>query len=572
MASLDPNSSAIARVSSSGSAAVRWSSTILDRLAVIRFYGTYKPEEVQPLINEEISTINLALRALYAELNQYSPSSRLPPEIVSYIFSILSEGDHPHRVKGSPCNGLVRDTFGWITATHVCRRWRHIALETPILWRHVRLSLGVVWAEEIAKRAQSQPLHVTLDLAGRSTDRSIAAVCNFMATYLPRIQSLYLEDSSRFVQQVVKCLKHPMPLLESFEIITMPRETGWSFPNELFIGTNTPRLHRLVMAGCQSFNLAPPILRQLICLAIDGELEDHQHLRRALAALGEMPSLERLTMRHCYDRDTLWDPPTFIAPLSPTLSSLILSGHFVHTMSLLRQLRIPPTTRLALTCHSKGHAHAYPALFECLAESTYPMRSPFSHVIFSTQAKTVAMDAWRTPNRANSPECGAQRQDGPPPDLHLSFTWMYSRRGDHAPLMKAILEDVLSVEHLEDLQLHGVESSLARQTWREHYGRARALRSLHIQEHNVQTLCEALTADDQSPVPFLPRLAELQVKRFQDSLIQPLHDAFKVRNADDFHLQRLVLESTSDGDHYEKKLSQLRAVIPNVICFGVDYE
>ncbi|KAI0044648.1 hypothetical protein FA95DRAFT_1496676, partial [Auriscalpium vulgare] len=85
--------------------------------------------------------------------------SRLPPEIFTQIFINLAFIDPP-----LPCNGTeFRAKIGWIAVTHVCQRWRHIALQDPIIWASnisVPSVLGPRWASTFLSRAQSCPLTI----------------------------------------------------------------------------------------------------------------------------------------------------------------------------------------------------------------------------------------------------------------------------------------------------------------------------------------------------------------------------------------------------------------------------
>ncbi|KAI0042360.1 hypothetical protein FA95DRAFT_1610264, partial [Auriscalpium vulgare] len=64
------------------------------------------------------------------------PVARLPPEILALIFSILTAIDRPMLNRSQTANLKLRrkNKLGWVTVTHVCQRWRTIALRNPLLW------------------------------------------------------------------------------------------------------------------------------------------------------------------------------------------------------------------------------------------------------------------------------------------------------------------------------------------------------------------------------------------------------------------------------------------------------
>ncbi|KAI0789651.1 hypothetical protein C8Q75DRAFT_146526 [Abortiporus biennis] len=72
--------------------------------------------------------------------------THLPAEILSYIFILASETD---------------PTFP-VTASHVCRAWRELALHTPSLWRHINLDGRIRLWTEFVRRAKTCTLDIQL--------------------------------------------------------------------------------------------------------------------------------------------------------------------------------------------------------------------------------------------------------------------------------------------------------------------------------------------------------------------------------------------------------------------------
>ncbi|KAI0046267.1 hypothetical protein FA95DRAFT_1494286, partial [Auriscalpium vulgare] len=89
--------------------------------------------------------------------NANIPSSRLPPETMGHVFTILAFIDPPRRD-----NPWVKMSLGWLLATHVCRRWRDIALQTPTLWADITFPFifGEHWATAFSSRAGGMPLTI----------------------------------------------------------------------------------------------------------------------------------------------------------------------------------------------------------------------------------------------------------------------------------------------------------------------------------------------------------------------------------------------------------------------------
>ncbi|KAI0061468.1 hypothetical protein BV25DRAFT_1785855, partial [Artomyces pyxidatus] len=91
-----------------------------------------------------------ALHSINARINALLPVSHIPPEILAHIFlyCVLADQEWRNTLPG----------LGWISVTHVCRRWRHIALDNSGLWRHIPLTSGRQWIAEMLSRSRSKPL------------------------------------------------------------------------------------------------------------------------------------------------------------------------------------------------------------------------------------------------------------------------------------------------------------------------------------------------------------------------------------------------------------------------------
>ncbi|KAI0044486.1 hypothetical protein FA95DRAFT_1496994, partial [Auriscalpium vulgare] len=89
--------------------------------------------------------------------NANLPSSRLPPETMGHIFTILVSIDPPTRT-----DYPVKISIGWLSVTHVCQRWRDIALHTPMLWTDIAFPFvfGEHWAAAFSSRARDMPLTI----------------------------------------------------------------------------------------------------------------------------------------------------------------------------------------------------------------------------------------------------------------------------------------------------------------------------------------------------------------------------------------------------------------------------
>jgi hypothetical protein len=90
-------------------------------------------------------------------LNSRAPISRLPLEVLSFIFSNVQE-DHVAALAGTEGFCLPFADVGselWIGFTQVCHHWREVALGTPTLWTRVASSpSNHKWTQEMLLRSK----------------------------------------------------------------------------------------------------------------------------------------------------------------------------------------------------------------------------------------------------------------------------------------------------------------------------------------------------------------------------------------------------------------------------------
>ncbi|KAH7345728.1 hypothetical protein B0J17DRAFT_640959 [Rhizoctonia solani] len=85
------------------------------------------------------------------------PINSLPPEVLTHIFHIvLSQQPCPFQASGpSSLNNPARMLKYPDTFTHVCSRWRQIALTSPGLWSHLDISPACLFDRRLHNRAEA---------------------------------------------------------------------------------------------------------------------------------------------------------------------------------------------------------------------------------------------------------------------------------------------------------------------------------------------------------------------------------------------------------------------------------
>ncbi|TFK33159.1 hypothetical protein BDQ12DRAFT_658357, partial [Crucibulum laeve] len=116
--------------------------------------------EVHNFFIAQLPRVVSGARRLYGSFSRrsYSSIERLPNELLVSIFQMVVQGKH------NRCHA----TFSPLTVSHVCCRWRHLALITGSLWTSLTLTYPAS-APQLSRtatwlyRSRSYPLDIFLD-------------------------------------------------------------------------------------------------------------------------------------------------------------------------------------------------------------------------------------------------------------------------------------------------------------------------------------------------------------------------------------------------------------------------
>ena len=263
-------------------------------------------------VEDEIKMSQRVTQELIYRRNALVPILRLPPETLVEIFSLLpfaaDDSEYvPH--------------LAWIRVTHVCHRWREIALCSPCLWNHISFTkLTPTAIIEILARAKMSPLHFEGEITARSKARSNALGRQLKAHIS---HTRHLTISGEF-HTVLGRLKSPTPALVSLSLTRSRRpyiSSQCIIPDSLFNGT-APKLTRLELLGC-SIGWKSPLLKGLRNLKMKPPpAEETPELEDWLDALNEMSQLKTLILDNATPDKTFDDPHIPEPQRTVTLPSL----------------------------------------------------------------------------------------------------------------------------------------------------------------------------------------------------------------------------------------------------------
>ncbi|KAJ7493161.1 hypothetical protein B0H11DRAFT_2005166, partial [Mycena galericulata] len=214
-------------------------------------------------LDSEIATVERALRKLHRErkrvqtrLDAYKYTVlTLPNEIVSEIFTHFL----PKYPVCAPTTGLLSPAL----LSHVCRKWREIALSIPTLWRAIsvslmtnrvvgRLNLLDTWLER--SRSCALSICFTYDAAEVWPNR-VPPLLLVLFTRCDRLEHLDL----RVHRELFAWIKGPMPLLHSLRLgLQSQTLTGNEALNPVTVFQDAPQLREADLGGCDVSEILLP--------------------------------------------------------------------------------------------------------------------------------------------------------------------------------------------------------------------------------------------------------------------------------------------------------------------------
>ena len=330
------------------------------------------------------------IRVINTQLNALAPVSRLPPELLSEIF-LHHAG---HRAETTSC---VPQLCEWIQVTHVCTRWREIALQCTTLWSRLRVPGPPAICEEFLARSKNTPLSMSLSFRpitrlGSNALKSSEDVVLLALSALHRVRALSLNDIWVVSDSILQRLSGPAPFLESLSISgtsgSLKLAELCSSITSLLSQGETSRLRTLV-AEIHTVEWSRISSLNLTHLEIKGEYEvgRSKNTESFLKALARMPHLETLCLDQLFALPYLAQMENIFTLTTPIvlprlrfLRSRWQSAN--DTAVMLNYMHTPALTRLSAGLMGPGFKGDYALLFTAMAQKA-AFLGPFLTVAFS---------------------------------------------------------------------------------------------------------------------------------------------------------------------------------------------
>ncbi|KDQ14671.1 hypothetical protein BOTBODRAFT_174531 [Botryobasidium botryosum FD-172 SS1] len=311
------------------------------------------------------------LSALAARQNDLGPTACLPDEILYIIFEFVVESRrwlYPSRAREP------------LRLSHVSRRWRNIALRTPIIWTMVN-SLNYSLVELFIARSQSAPLHIRLECAvfytteegltpdlcrhkfilqrGRDSHKITRLLEKLLIPHIHRWKTLQL--ALVVPDNFGQLFALPAPLLEYFYYNNPERSSmlSASSTHNLFSG-HAPCLRELSLTRIY-LPFATSLYSGVSGLELQAITFDLS-LQQFVRGLGDCASLSHLSLGQLQFLDE--GSPLISAPISlPNLEKITVALDMDVMRDILSSIVIPASSHLVIW-HFEGDLGAFFSLLK----------------------------------------------------------------------------------------------------------------------------------------------------------------------------------------------------------------
>jgi len=294
--------------------------------------------------------IDAAIFSMLTRRNMLVPISILPAEILACIFHFNASSPT------QPCSPPLR--LGWVYVTHVCRRWRQVALDNSMLWTYfLAYPTNKDWIAERLSRTRNVPL--VIDLSGSIMRKDTFSL---FTPHISHTRELYLRNLSSIpYSDIVQGIStQRAPVLERLELsVSNTSPVKHLVGHSLFKGP-LPKLRIFCISQILfPWSLVPRGQLTRLKVTLDEEPKvspsPHDGLNQLVDLLVNCPGLEVLTPKNCL--------PAMLSKFSggqtihlPRLSRLGLDGSTSRVTNLLKMLKLSSSTMLHLNCTSENIA------------------------------------------------------------------------------------------------------------------------------------------------------------------------------------------------------------------------
>ncbi|KAF5316587.1 hypothetical protein D9619_006511 [Psilocybe cf. subviscida] len=467
--------------------------------------------EARTAIDQDIEAHERSIQKLKARRNALAPILKLPPELLHRIFVLIKDDSERLSEQGRthlPTNAALCALRTWNVVTHVCNRWRQIALNASSLWTEPPID-SKPWTLEMLKRSKTAGLILDLTSDTPSTNNSVIR-------HIKHIKTLKIHyESARELNILFMGLFDDAPQLENLSITVnvrhsyhpgyshaaRDRDLGGRFVLQPSTFRGTKSLRRLTLSGVD-IKWDSALFQGLTHLSLRNlSAECKPSWKQLMDMLEQMPDLQALDLDRAFPAgtSTSTSPPLHL----PHLNELAVYSVFTEVHSFFSRITFPRLKRLYMGCRSAesgsvDYASVITALSRsCRATDTLGVAAIRKLELHQRMAATYGFciegfsDLAR-PNRINSVESDLEFLFGPPmgddPTLDAEDTHPDNK----------IVRDVfsrLSFVNVTDLSITAGIALNAR-VIADSFGRLPRLGTVRISSSTSREMIKALTVKD----------------------------------------------------------------------------
>ncbi|KZV65368.1 hypothetical protein PENSPDRAFT_756558 [Peniophora sp. CONT] len=228
-----------------------WSSFINTRFESSHLKSTSL--DPRDIADAELEAMQKHLAVARQKRNEVFGACKLMPELLSDIFRSVQDRWKPERLRPREVEASdnPRYSLGWMSLTHVCHKWRQVAVKDPLLWTTIEcLDVHPLAIYTIVSRTQTRPLRLRFDVhyfSNTLDDYTIQAFKAWLSRPVcPRVQTLSIfADSASFENSsLVDLLPPTLPNADELCILFGQNDVV-TFREEF-----VPKLKTLRLDGC----------------------------------------------------------------------------------------------------------------------------------------------------------------------------------------------------------------------------------------------------------------------------------------------------------------------------------
>ncbi|KAL1741237.1 hypothetical protein HDZ31DRAFT_67123 [Schizophyllum fasciatum] len=292
----------------------------LRKLSTSIMEGSNASDDELQHIEESIDSV---MTAIAFARNSRVAVNKLPAEVLERVF-LFSQPPSADFMPPWP----HWDSLDWVGPSHVCTRWRAIAVAFPPLWTTLDLCRGrdPQLGRTFLSRSGNMPLTVFFSTnTFGSNNPDVQVLEDVLSLHAARLTSLHVAcGTSKDVKAFCRHFDHgPPPNMLSLSVCARELIYGSSWNDPVLFGGRLGSVRRLAVVNCPIWEHND--IRDLTHLAVYDRYVDYGDNRQAF--LGLLINSPRLAVLLVHTYAHLWAPQSQPFISLPHLQSLILRGY-----------------------------------------------------------------------------------------------------------------------------------------------------------------------------------------------------------------------------------------------------